>query len=92
MEIDDGLISIWDISGANVEQTKLHTLDSHGGDVLDVRFSPDGKLIASANVDGTSRVWNVQPGETPLIRRAHNGQAVKALSRSGRFIITGGGG
>ena len=31
-----------------------------------VAFSPDGKLLATADADGTVRVWNPPGGQAPL--------------------------
>ena len=39
---------------------KTHTLKGHTGAVYSVRFSPDGKRIASGG-DKTIRLWDVTP-------------------------------
>ncbi|KAH7127356.1 hypothetical protein EDB81DRAFT_697528 [Dactylonectria macrodidyma] len=41
----------------------LLTLEGHQNDVLDVKFSPDSKLIASASEDQTLCIWRVDDGK-----------------------------
>jgi WD40 repeat protein len=36
---------------------KLRTYEGHSGIVARVAFFPDGKRIASASHDGTTRIW-----------------------------------
>jgi len=49
----DDKISCWDV--ATGERTR--TLGSHGGDVLGLAFSPDGRRLVSASQDTTLLVW-----------------------------------
>ncbi|WP_395139458.1 AAA-like domain-containing protein [Armatimonas sp.] len=37
----------------------LYTLDSHTGDVQEVRFAPDGRQVVTASTDGTAQVWTL---------------------------------
>jgi WD40 repeat protein len=41
----------------------LHTFDGHSGPVLAIAFAPDGKLITSAGMDQTIRVWDAATGQ-----------------------------
>jgi WD40 repeat protein/class 3 adenylate cyclase len=46
------------------------TLRGHEGSIEEVIYSPDGKLIATASLDETARVWNATTGEE-LLRLEH---------------------
>lgn len=50
----DGSISIWEMT----EGKQLKTWSAHGGGVLSVSFTPDGKL-ASSGRDGVVRLWDI---------------------------------
>ncbi len=41
----------------------VSVLEGHTGDVLAVRFSPGGTVLASRSQDGTVRLWRVDTGE-----------------------------
>ena len=43
----------------NIESWRCaHTLRGHGGDVLDLAWSPNDAFLATASVDNTVIVWN----------------------------------
>ena len=66
----DSTIYLWDAeSGEEVEQ-----LSGHEDKVVDLAFSFDGTLLASASWDQTVRLWDVTSGEEIATLRGHTGR------------------
>ncbi len=67
------------------------TLDSHSGFVYTVRFSPDGKILASGGADRKIRLWNTDTGKIIYTLDGHQ-DAVTAVQfmPNGKILISAG--
>jgi WD40 repeat protein/serine/threonine protein kinase/tetratricopeptide (TPR) repeat protein len=62
--------------------------NDHGGYVLAVEYSHDGKRLLSGSMDGTARIWNAKTG-APLVAMTHRGAVNGAyFSSDSRLVLT----
>jgi WD40 repeat protein len=52
-------VKLWNVK----DGTEFHTLQGHGEWVRSIKFSPDGKYLASASFDHTVKLWRVEDGK-----------------------------
>src|SRR6266705_1272645 len=71
--------------------TTFYTFRGHAHNVNVAVWSPDGKQIASGDVDGIIRVWDAKTGKTNLVYKRHTSYIYAiAWSPDGKYIASGG--
>jgi tetratricopeptide (TPR) repeat protein len=66
---------------------------SLGERVIDATYSPDGRFLLLASLDGTARIWNAEDGRPISVLTGHaDGVYTVAMSADGRRLFTASGG
>lgn len=84
------LFSLVSFGKGNAQEYKTwHTLQGHFGAVQNLRFSPDGQLLASGGFDGYVILWNVKLGKTHKAIKAHRSTVTEvSFSKDGKYIAS----
>jgi len=65
-------------------------LSGHSGEVLEIAFSPDGSLLASASTDNSVKVWNTADGSLLYTLEGHTDTVLSlAFSPDGALLLSG---
>ena len=90
----DGVACLWDVSGLNKQPRSIAPIRRFSPGIApaaltDLAYSPDGERFATASVDGTVRVWQVE-SEIPLkVIEPHAGAALGVtFSPKGTYLLT----
>jgi WD40 repeat protein len=92
----DGLIKIWHLPNIMfslfLELEPTLELQGHHGQVMDLIFSPDGRLLYSAGVDGLVKIWH--PATAKELGHLKIGDDNRifslSLSKNGEILAAGG--
>jgi WD40 repeat protein len=83
---NDNRVAIWD----HERKWLLRQLSGHAATVEAVRYSPDGKTLASASDDGELIIWDIASGTSIKSRRANSSKIGALLFTSKGAILTAG--
>ena len=84
----DATVAIWQSSPDGEDFRRKKTFRGHAMDVTCVSWHPNGELLASASVDNTCRVWDVDDGTCRTLRRHDGWVKACAFCPRGEILAT----
>ncbi|MCT7959155.1 hypothetical protein NG791_00410 [Laspinema sp. D1] len=85
-DVDKKLWESWDVK----KDRYIRTLEGHKDLIRNLKFSPDGKILASSSRDGTIIFWNAKTGkQLALINNAKYNFFSIAFSPDGKTLASG---
>lgn len=85
---DDGTLQLWSAPGGAL---RFETV-AHQGEIREIAFGPDGRLVATAGFDGAVALWDAAGGQPRARLPGHAGGAESvAFAAAGHRLATGAG-
>jgi WD40 repeat protein/tetratricopeptide (TPR) repeat protein len=78
------IVELWDLNSKEI----FNTLLGHTDWVESVSFSPDGSLLITTSLDGTSRVWDWSSGEEISLVTHNTGLILGVIGSDNKTLIT----
>jgi tRNA A-37 threonylcarbamoyl transferase component Bud32 len=82
----DAKLFLWDVE----KRVVVKKLAGHTDTITAVSASPDGKHAATSSKDGTIRVWNLQTGDSIVLKGHEKDVDCIAYSPDGKRLLSGG--
>jgi WD40 repeat protein len=91
----DGVAHVWELpvttpeDGSTTMPHEVATLVGHKGSIVDVAFSPDDALIATAGTDRVAKVWDANTGRVRATFEHDEDVKSVAFTAGGAKLVTG---
>ncbi|KAH3672723.1 hypothetical protein WICMUC_004129 [Wickerhamomyces mucosus] len=80
-------LALWDIE----QDLPLTEFDGHESRIVQSKFHPSGRYIASSSFDKTWRLWDIQTKQELLLQEGHSKEVYAlAFNNDGNLLVSGG--
>jgi WD40 repeat protein/uncharacterized caspase-like protein len=90
----DGKIRLWLQSKSDNSKELIYTLSGHQSTINEIKYSADGKILASVSADKTIKLWNTESGKLIETFQGHqaviNSIVLSNSSKQGKTILISG--